>query len=300
MRIVDDYGCSMTLSLSAVRAFVAVARTGSFQEAARLLGVRQPTISSSVGRLEAHAGGSLLRRNRDGVTLTGLGERILPTAASMIAAADDLESQLAGAPGGLTLGFMGEAAGSRTHVVMMSAKRIGGDGLRLRKYDFEDPACGLRTGETDVALVWPPISDDGLSFLELARDRRAVAMPVTDPLAAAERLRPEQLVNRHWILPESPDPVYNAFRHPDHIGAGAVSGIRLSASIEETLELVTSGAGIALVSVGTEQHYARSGVVVVPLEGDLWCTAALAWRRSETRPKVMALVDHLRNADHKH
>ncbi|MCG8914325.1 hypothetical protein L6E12_00745 [Actinokineospora sp. PR83] len=44
----------------------------------------------------------------------------------------------------------------------------------------------------------------------------------------------------------------------------------------ETLELVAARAGCALFSESTDQHHARAGVLIVPLAGDLRCTAALA------------------------
>ncbi|MDJ0683507.1 MAG: LysR family transcriptional regulator [Alphaproteobacteria bacterium] len=57
-----------------MRAFVRVAQTRSFVEAAKLEGLAQGTISKRVSALEKHLGVQLLRRNQREVSLTTLGE----------------------------------------------------------------------------------------------------------------------------------------------------------------------------------------------------------------------------------
>jgi molybdate transport repressor ModE-like protein len=60
-----------------LRVFAAVARTGGFTAASRELGVSQPAVSQHVSELEKELGCTLLKRSRDGVTLTADGERLL-------------------------------------------------------------------------------------------------------------------------------------------------------------------------------------------------------------------------------
>ncbi|GAA4414931.1 LysR substrate-binding domain-containing protein [Actinokineospora soli] len=285
----------MSLSLPSVRAFVAVAREGSFRGAAALLKVSQPTVSAAVARLESIAEGPLLLRGRDGIVLTELGERVLAGAEHVVAAADDLETAIAGTvTAGLTLGFMGEAAATATRGVIDVVRKHGGDDVRLRRYDFEDPSCGLLSGQTDLAIVWPPVSTRALETLVITSDRRGVALPVNDPLVSRAELTPAELAGRTWVVPFSPDAGWRAFRHPNAVGVDDVAGTVTSGAIEETLELVAAGVGIAVMSESTEQHYARAGVVVVPLASGERCTAALAWRRGDGRSAVAKVVSELR------
>ncbi|WP_299640260.1 LysR family transcriptional regulator [uncultured Ruegeria sp.] len=58
----------------AMRAFVRVAQAQSFQEAAKLEGLTQGSVSKRVAALEDHLGVQLLRRNQRNVTLTTLGQ----------------------------------------------------------------------------------------------------------------------------------------------------------------------------------------------------------------------------------
>ena len=57
-----------------LRAFAAVARAGSFSQAADLLHVSQPAVSKQVAVLEAELGKQLLVRGSRGVTLTAAGQ----------------------------------------------------------------------------------------------------------------------------------------------------------------------------------------------------------------------------------
>jgi DNA-binding transcriptional LysR family regulator len=287
----DGYTRLVGVSLPAVRAFVAVAKAGSFRAAAADLAVSQPTVSAAVARFETHSGAPLLHRGRDGVQLTELGQRVLLAAEQVVSAADDLESALANGPDrDLTIGFMGEAAASSTAQIVASAKHRTGRQVHLRRFDFEDPSCGLLSGKSDLAIVWPPISSAALGSFVVTEDRRAIVLPVSDALVRKETIAPADLGGRIWVVPRSSDLAWTAYRHPNTIGVTDVAGIIASGAVEETLELVAAGAGIAIMSDSTGEHYARIGVIVVPLAGNLRCTAALAWRKADHRPVIGEIV----------
>ena len=63
-------------SLSALRAFDATARSGSFAEAGRMLNVTHAAVTQAVRGLEAELGLSLVRRTGRTVSLTGAGETL--------------------------------------------------------------------------------------------------------------------------------------------------------------------------------------------------------------------------------
>lgn len=287
----DGYTSMVGISLPSVRAFVAVAKAGSFRAAAAQLDVSQPTVSAAVARFETCSGAPLLHRSRDGVVLTELGRRVLVSAEQVVSAASDLEAVLADGPHrDLTIGFMGEAAASSTARIVASAQQRTGRQVHLRRFDFEDPSCGLLSGKSDLAIVWPPVSSPALDSFVVTEDRRAIVLPVSDPLVRRETVAPADLGGRTWVVPRSSDPAWTAYRHPNTIGVTDVAGILSSGAVEETLELVAAGAGIAIMSDSTGEHYARIGVVVVPLAGNLRCTAALAWRRADNRAVIGEIV----------
>ncbi|MFC4312380.1 LysR family transcriptional regulator [Steroidobacter flavus] len=81
---------------SDVQIFLAVARGGSFGEAARRLGVSHPTVGRRIKALEDEAGQPLFRRTQDGLVLTDAGDGVLSLAEAMENSALSMERRLAG------------------------------------------------------------------------------------------------------------------------------------------------------------------------------------------------------------
>lgn len=79
-----------------VRIFLAVARGGSFGEAARSLGVSHPTVGRRIKVLEDEAQQPLFRRTKDGLVLTDTGDTVLALAESIENSALSMERRLAG------------------------------------------------------------------------------------------------------------------------------------------------------------------------------------------------------------
>ncbi len=90
--------------LVGMRTFARVAQALSFQEAARLEGLSQGTVSKRVAGLEDHLGVQLLRRSQREVTLTSAGEVYLTECLRLLEEFDTVEASIradAGAPAGI-------------------------------------------------------------------------------------------------------------------------------------------------------------------------------------------------------
>ncbi len=81
----------MNVALRQLRAFLAVARRGSFSRAAEDIGVSQSALSLSVRHLENELGLKLLDRTTRQVTLTNIGETLVATSSRLI---DELDVTL--------------------------------------------------------------------------------------------------------------------------------------------------------------------------------------------------------------
>jgi LysR family transcriptional regulator, low CO2-responsive transcriptional regulator len=71
------------------RAFLAVAMKGSFSEAARSLGVSQPTVTNQIKQIERRHEVELFYRNGRGASLTQVGEALLPFIQRMFGSFDE-------------------------------------------------------------------------------------------------------------------------------------------------------------------------------------------------------------------
>lgn len=75
----------ISLDSAELETFLAIAETGSFTKAARLLALSQPSVSQRVHRLEAELGARLFDRTGRDVTLTDAGRRLRTRAESIVA-----------------------------------------------------------------------------------------------------------------------------------------------------------------------------------------------------------------------
>jgi LysR family transcriptional regulator, hydrogen peroxide-inducible genes activator len=66
------------MELHQIRYFLAICKEGNFTRAARQCGVKQPSLTRAIQRLESEFGAVLFVRTRTGATLSALGRRLQP------------------------------------------------------------------------------------------------------------------------------------------------------------------------------------------------------------------------------
>jgi DNA-binding transcriptional LysR family regulator len=100
------------MELYQVRAFVTVARLGHVTKAADALCVTQPAVTAQIKALESALGVALFDRSAGRLTLTRAGEKLLPQAEALLAAAGELQGAARQMQGEITgridLGLPGE------------------------------------------------------------------------------------------------------------------------------------------------------------------------------------------------
>jgi DNA-binding transcriptional LysR family regulator len=183
--------------LRRIRAFQAVARSGSFSLAARELGYAQSVVSHHVAALEREFGLTLINRGTRPVSVTDAGERLLrhtEAALGHITSAEDELHAVAALEGGtLRIGAFLSAANS---FVPAALARFGAAhpavDVLLQQLEEPEALSRLRSGDLDLAVVYrlrdPSANegeqlDDVFDEVRLADDstassfRRAIASP---------------------------------------------------------------------------------------------------------------------------
>jgi DNA-binding transcriptional LysR family regulator len=201
--------------LRRVRAFHAVARTGSFSAAARDLGYTQSVVSHHVAALEREFGLTLVNRGTRPVSITDAGTRLLhhtEAALGYITAAEDELRAVAGLESGsLRIGAFLSAANSFVPTALASFEEAHPN-VELRLEQLEEPEAlrRLRSGDLDLAVVyrvWQPAgnrrqqSNEGLDEEYLGDDLYRVALRPAHPLARRRQLRLAELAAERFIAP---------------------------------------------------------------------------------------------------
>lgn len=108
-----------------LRTFLAVAQTRSFTQAASRLGIRQPTVSQHIRKLEGATGRVLVQRDTHTVALTTDGEAMIGFARSILAAHDDAAAYFRGERphGRLRIGMSDDLALTRLPQILRDFRR---------------------------------------------------------------------------------------------------------------------------------------------------------------------------------
>ncbi|TGB07301.1 LysR family transcriptional regulator [Streptomyces sp. MZ04] len=185
------------MELRQLQYFVAVAEEGGFGRAAERLSIVQSAVSQQIRRLERELGITLFERSTRHVRLSGAGERLLPEARAVLAAARRTRQVAAdiasGDDGILRLGSV-QGPGDRTYRLLNQLASIAPQlQVRLRRLPFADRLAAVRSGELDAALVRALPRAAELELIPVWSDPLYVALPAGHPLTAEPALRLEQL-----------------------------------------------------------------------------------------------------------
>ncbi|AXT40351.1 LysR family transcriptional regulator [Alteromonas sp. BL110] len=169
----------MDVSYRQVKAFVEVAKSSTFAEAAVNLHLTQPALSSAIKKMEEQLGGKLFQRNTRNVSLTPEGEVLFPNAIRLLHDWDntfsDMQNLFAMAKGQLTVCAMPSFAESHLPDILSTFhQRIPNVNLRIVDVVMEQVIHEVTTGRSEIGFSFEPERKDGLVFNSLFTDEFVV------------------------------------------------------------------------------------------------------------------------------
>jgi DNA-binding transcriptional LysR family regulator len=195
--ITDRDGCEVGVEFRQLAYVVAVAEELSFGRAAERLHIVQPAVSQQVRRLERELGVQLFDRSSRHVRLTAAGERLLPEARAILAAADRVRQVAAGiaaGTGGVLRVGTSQGLGERLdHVLEQLGRAAPGLQVRLVSAPAAERIARVRAGVLDAAFVRAVTTAPGVELLPMWQDPLTVALPAAHALAAQPVIQLPQL-----------------------------------------------------------------------------------------------------------
>jgi DNA-binding transcriptional LysR family regulator len=291
----------MTVDLTGVSVFLAVAEMRSFRAAAEHLGVTRPAVSQAIRRLEDRLGVALLQRTTRSVSLTEAGEQLFQRVAPAIAEvgqALDTTADRDAAPSGLLRLAVSSIAERFISGPLLAAFADAYPAVRIdvtvtdEEFDIvaEGYDAGVRLGEViDQDMIAIPVSGEQRQI--------AVAAP-----AYIERFgkpsRPSELA-RHRCIGWRPAPQTAPYRW-EFGEEGREYDVAVDPEITTNdmwlmIRTACAGGGITFGMEETFSPYVASGQLVPLLEE--YCPAFAGFflyfpNRRNLAPKLRALVDH--------
>lgn len=257
------------MTLTQIRAFLAVVQHGGFTAAARALATSQTTVTSQVQALEQEHGVQLFHRRGRRVELSAVGLDFLPLARQINGLENDARSLLHDS-GELTRGVLRIGAVSPFHVTemieafhtahprMQLAVTLGNSESVLN--DLDDYAC-------DVGVIARPFSDERYEMTPYASYPVIAFVGAGHPFAARESITLAELAGTPLLMREPGSTTRRALE--DALARiGATPRIAMEIGSREALrEAVARGLGVGTVSV-SEYVPDEARLRPVRIEGD--------------------------------
>lgn len=292
------------MELRHLRAFLAVAETLHFSQAAERLGISPPSLTEQVQGLEALLGARLFRRTKRSVALTEAGRLFLEEARPALAQVERAEQigRLAGRGerGIVAVGFAASAAFSGVLAAHVGVWRASHPEVELRFQELETmpQLAALAAGRLDIGFVRPPfVAPDGVTTAPLLREELLLALPASHPLCGLAEIPPAMLADQPFISPDF-DTGTGFHHHTMALGqrAGFTPHIaHRGRDLVAVASLVGLGLGVALVPASLRDCVRLPGTAYRPLAGPVArAELAAAFRRTEGAPAVRAFIRQLR------
>ena len=251
------------MDIAALKAFIAVADSGSFSLAAEQLFLTQPAISKRVSALENELEARLFDRIGRGVSLTEAGQALLPRARNILLDLEDSVralSNLSGeVHGTLRFGTSHHIGLHRLPPVLKAFVHVYPEvRLDIRFMDSEEACLAVEHGELELAIVTlPPSPANVLQTEKVWDDPLAIMVARDHPLAQKRRPSLRDLASHPVILPATGTYTRQiaeaAFKEVDlHLD------IALSTNYLETIHMLVSvGIGWSLLPVTMRDDQTR-------------------------------------------
>lgn len=239
------------MNAAQLRAFHAVARTGSFTAAAKSLHVTQPAVTTHVKALESHYDIELFHRRARGCILSQVGEELLELTTAMFGLEEEADFLLASFAGEVrgTLRVMADGPFHSMGILALFHERYGQVKIQLRVGNSVEIEAGLRAYSADVAVLAGLSPQSDFVSIGCGQEPVALLVPAGHRFASKRWIAMKTLHGFPMIRRETGSRTQAAFDL-----ACSQSGIKPNfmfemGSREALREAVASGLGIGTVSL---------------------------------------------------
>ncbi|KGD96058.1 LysR family transcriptional regulator [Achromobacter sp. RTa] len=284
------------LPLSALRAFEAAARLGSFKAAAEELAVTPTAVSHQIRALEAQTGLVLFDRQVRKVSLTDAGAQLYPVLRDGFDAFEAALARLTQQRTRVQVAISATNAFTVKWLVPRMAdfrSRHPGIDLQLQA---SDDVVDLRSAAVDIAIRYGRGPYPGLAVEPLFTDRFA---PVANPrlgIKSPEDLAGAPLIRFDWRRPQPENPTWERWFTVAQLPQPSETGQLRFSDEGHAIQAAVAGHGVALVSLALIAEELEAGHLVQPfgpvIDGHTYHLAMYAGRPPSA--PVQAVADWLR------
>ncbi|KIL25516.1 hypothetical protein C2W58_00580 [Bacillus pumilus] len=188
------------------KVFLTVVECGSFTKAGEKLGLTQSGVSHNIAKLESELGVVLLRRNRNGLSLTDAGERVMPHIRQIVHHASLLEQEAALIQGmevgSIKIGtFSSFSSKMLPQLIHRFTKGYPNIQVELYEGGYEEIEEWIASGTVDVGFLTRPSRE--FETVPLFQDELVVLMQEDHRLNKKKVIEVDSLQDESFIMPKA-------------------------------------------------------------------------------------------------
>jgi len=291
------------MTLTQLKAFIAVARLGSVKAAAESLQVTEPAVSGAVAALRRELGDPLFVRSSGGIALTPGGRRLAAGAAEIVGLAEETRQRV-------------REAGEGTSYLRVASTESGAElivpplleAFSQRQPDVDAATIAVPSGvlaevlldrRADVAIGPAAGGDapgDPVESVPFLRYQLVVVASPEHHLGGKASVSTTRLPREHWLL--GPDGLDPGTPSGTFLARHAVNAANASIfpSATGALDAVAAGEGLSVAFIHLVRDELRRGMLTAvdvpgtPMNGMLYASALRGERRSQTAAALCRFV----------
>ncbi|MFT2109949.1 LysR family transcriptional regulator [Marinomonas sp. 2405UD68-3] len=258
------------MNIKQIRAFVTIARTLSFAEAANILHLSQPTLSLTIKNLEESLGGRLLSRTTRTIALTPEGDALLPIAKQLLAqwdnAQEEIHQRFSLKKGKIAIAAMPSFAASLLPEGLVNYhKKYPKIKIEVHDVLADTVVDMVRQGRLEIGISFDPGNSEDLSFKPLFKDRFIAVIPENHDLKDALQVSWRHLLKDDFITLQRPSSLRQLIEETLEKNDLTLSVAYDAHQLATVGRMVATGLGVAVVPALCEQQMREQGAHCLPV-----------------------------------
>jgi LysR family transcriptional regulator, carnitine catabolism transcriptional activator len=253
-----------------LKAFLAIAKLGSFRRAAEALHVSQPALTVQIRELELALAVRLLDRNTRGVALTQAGRQLLPTLERLLGELDavlhDTRALSERRRGLVTIAALPSISATvLPEAIARFRQTYPGITVKLKDCVAARVVELVKAGDVDFGISSLPRTDPDIRVTPLMNDRLGAVFPAGHPLERRRSVQLKDLQSYPLILMESGSSVRSMVdRALEEVEPPIVPAYE-AAYISTALGMVKAGLGITILPSSSIEFEGARGLRSRPI-----------------------------------
>lgn len=284
------------MTLSELRFVVSVAQEKNFRRAAAKSFVSQPALSLAIKKIENELGVLIFERNRMGISLTTVGEKIVNQAQIVLEEADKIKAisvverntQQVEIKIGLIYSIAPYLLPSIIPLVKNSSPEII---LEAEEDITTNLIKKLEEGSIDAAIIALPFVVPGIETQPLYDEPFKVLIPTKHPWNNKQKINAKELKNEKILLLDNTHCFSMQVREACP-GISDKAEVQAGTSLETIRNMVASNLGISILpQSATANNYSNDLINILPFESPIpFRRVAMAFRRGSSKQSSLVKI----------